>query len=59
ALLEFCDDVVLNVRADNAVAIRLYQSLGYAVRAEFEERLVIRRSALALPRLLRRIFGGA
>ena len=59
ALLDFCDDVVLNVRADNSVAIRLYESLGYSVRAEFEERLVIRRSALALPRLLRRIFGGA
>ena len=58
ALLDFCDDVVLNVRSDNSVAIRLYQSLGYSVRAEFEERLVVRRSALALPRLLRRIFGG-
>ena len=57
ALLEFCDDVVLNVRADNAVAIRLYLSLGYETRAEFEERLVVRRSAIDLPRLVRRIFG--
>jgi RimJ/RimL family protein N-acetyltransferase len=57
ALLEFCDDVVLNVRADNQTAIRAYASLGYEVRAEFEERLVIRRTTLGLPRLLRRLFG--
>jgi len=58
-LLGYCDDVVLNVRADNPVAVRAYASLGYEVQAEFEERLVVRRSGNALPRLLRRLFGGA
>ena len=58
-LLEFCDDVVLNVRSDNSAAIHAYASLGYSVKAEFEERLVIRRSSLSVPRFLRRFFGGA
>lgn len=59
ALLDFCDDVVLNVRADNPTAIRAYESLGYEVRAEFEERLVIRRTSIGIPRLLRRLFGAS
>ena len=57
ALLGFCDEVVLNVRRDNAVAIAVYTSLGYSVKAEFEERLVIRRSGISVPRMLRRLFG--
>ena len=57
ALLGFCDEVVLNVRRDNAVAIAVYTSLGYSVKAEFEERLVIRRSGISVPRILRRLFG--
>ncbi|MFM2097448.1 MAG: hypothetical protein RIT06_76 [Chloroflexota bacterium] len=57
ALLAFCDLVVLNVRSDNPEAINVYRSLGYTVRAEFEERLVVRRAPLGIPRLLRRIFG--
>ena len=56
-LLEFCDEVVLNVRSDNSAAIHAYASLGYSVKAEFEERLVIRRSSISMPRFLRRIFG--
>jgi RimJ/RimL family protein N-acetyltransferase len=58
-LLEFCDEVVLNVRSDNSAAIRAYAALGYSVKAEFEERLVIRRSSISMPRFLRRIFGSA
>ena len=58
-LLEFCDEVVLNVRSDNSAAIHAYVSLGYSVKAEFEERLVIRRSSISMPRFLRRIFGSA
>jgi ribosomal protein S18 acetylase RimI-like enzyme len=46
------------VRSDNAAAVKVYESLGYSVKAEFEERLVIRRSNIMLPRFLRRIFGG-
>lgn len=58
ALLAFCDEVVLNVRSDNPAAVKVYESLGYRVKAEFEERLVIRRTNITLPRFLRRIFGG-
>ena len=58
-LLEICDEVVLNVRSDNTAAIRVYAALGYSVKAEFEERLVIRRSSISMPRFLRRIFGSA
>ena len=57
-LLAFCDEVVLNVRSDNPAAVKVYESLGYSVKAEFEERLVIRRTNITLPRFLRRIFGG-
>jgi ribosomal protein S18 acetylase RimI-like enzyme len=49
--------VVLNVQRDNAAAIAVYTSLGYSVKAEFEERLVIRRSGISVPRILRRLFG--
>jgi GNAT superfamily N-acetyltransferase len=58
-LLRYCDDVVLNVRADNPPAIAAYLALGYEEHARFEERL-IRRTAPswpALPRQLRRFFG--
>ncbi len=47
-LLRFCDQVVLNVRADNPPAIAAYRRLGYAEYTRFEERLVHRLgSALA------------
>jgi ribosomal protein S18 acetylase RimI-like enzyme len=42
-LLRTCDDVVLNVRADNPPALAAYHSLGYADYCRFEERLVHRR----------------
>ena len=38
-LLEFCDHVVLNVRADNPPALSAYKRLGYAEHVRFEERL--------------------
>jgi ribosomal protein S18 acetylase RimI-like enzyme len=38
-LLEFCDHVVLNVRADNPPALNAYRRLGYAEHVRFEERL--------------------
>ncbi len=41
-LLRFCDQVVLNVRADNAPALAAYQRLGYQTYLAFEERLVHR-----------------
>jgi ribosomal protein S18 acetylase RimI-like enzyme len=41
-LLRFCDQVVLNVRADNPPAIAAYRRLGYAEYTRFEERLVHR-----------------
>ena len=58
-LLRYCDDVVLNVRADNPPAIAAYLSLGYEEHCRFEERL-IRRSVPswpALPGPFRRFFG--
>lgn len=41
-LLRYCDDVVLNVRADNPHAIQAYRKLGYTEHCRFEERLVRR-----------------
>jgi GNAT superfamily N-acetyltransferase len=57
-LLRYCDDVVLNVRADNPPAIQAYRKLGYTEHCRFEERLVRRTGAtwsdLTAP--LRRLF---
>jgi GNAT superfamily N-acetyltransferase len=41
-LLRTCDQVVLNVRADNPPAINAYRRLGYTEYARFEERLIHR-----------------
>jgi ribosomal protein S18 acetylase RimI-like enzyme len=41
-LLRYCDQVVLNVRADNPPALNAYRRLGYADHVRFEERLVHR-----------------
>ncbi|HEX7346258.1 MAG TPA: GNAT family N-acetyltransferase [Candidatus Limnocylindrales bacterium] len=41
-LLRACDQVVLNVRADNPPAINAYRHLGYSEHARFEERLIHR-----------------
>jgi ribosomal protein S18 acetylase RimI-like enzyme len=41
-LLRFCDQVVLNVRADNPPALAAYRRLGYQVYTSFEERLIHR-----------------
>jgi RimJ/RimL family protein N-acetyltransferase len=41
-LLKFCDQVVLNVRADNPPALAAYRRLGYQVSMTFEERLIHR-----------------
>jgi len=57
-LLRYCDQVVLNVRADNPPAIAAYRRLGYEDHGRFEERLV-RRTTPAWPDLIapfRRLF---
>jgi ribosomal protein S18 acetylase RimI-like enzyme len=41
-LLRSCDQVVLNVRADNPPAINAYRHLGYGEHVRFEERLIHR-----------------
>jgi RimJ/RimL family protein N-acetyltransferase len=41
-LLRFCDQVVLNVRADNTPALAAYRRLGYQAYLSFEERLIHR-----------------
>lgn len=59
-LLRYCDQVVLNVRADNPPAIAAYLRLGYREYCRFEERLV-RRTSPAWPDLaapFRRLFAG-
>ena len=57
-LLRTCDQVVLNVRADNPPALNAYRRLGYTEHLRFEERLVHRLGSpwpdLAGP--LRRLF---
>jgi ribosomal protein S18 acetylase RimI-like enzyme len=57
-LLRTCDQVVLNVRADNPPAINAYRHLGFGEHARFEERLIHRLGPpwadLAAP--LRRLF---
>ena len=44
-LLRMCNEVVLNVRADNPPAIAAYRALGYREHCRFEERLAHRRGA--------------
>jgi ribosomal protein S18 acetylase RimI-like enzyme len=44
-LLGMCEEVVLNVRADNPPAIAAYRALGYREHNRFEERLAHRRGA--------------
>jgi len=41
-LLRSCDQVVLNVRADNPPALQAYRRLGYEEHVRFEERLIRR-----------------
>ena len=57
-LLRTCDQVVLNVRADNPPALAAYRALGYREHVRFEERLVHRRlgrwDSIVAP--LRRLF---
>lgn len=59
-LLRECDDVVLNVRADNPSALAAYRALGFREHVRFEERLAHRRGGpwdgIIAP--LRRILGG-
>lgn len=59
-LLRSCDQVVLNVRADNPPAIAAYRRLGYREHCRFEERLA-RRTTPSWPDLVapfRRLFSG-
>ncbi len=45
-LLRFCDQVVLNVRADNPPALGAYRAIGYQEHTRFEERLVHRKGSV-------------
>jgi len=45
-LLGFCDDVVLNVRADNPPALNAYRRIGYVEHVRYEERLARRSGSL-------------
>lgn len=45
-LLGFCDDVVLNVRADNPPALSAYRRIGYLEHVRYEERLARRSGSL-------------
>jgi ribosomal protein S18 acetylase RimI-like enzyme len=59
-LLRYCDQVVLNVRADNPAAVTAYRHLGYRDYTRFEERLA-RRTTPAWPDLVgpfRRLLAG-
>jgi ribosomal protein S18 acetylase RimI-like enzyme len=59
-LLQVCDAVVLNVRADNPPALNAYRRLGYAEHVRFDERLARRLTppwSEALAAVLRRITG--
>jgi ribosomal protein S18 acetylase RimI-like enzyme len=57
-LLRFCDDVVLNVRADNPPALNAYRRIGYVEHVRYEERLARRAGSLLgeLAAALRRRF---
>jgi ribosomal protein S18 acetylase RimI-like enzyme len=57
-LLRNCDQVVLNVRADNPPALNVYRRLGYQEHCRFEERLIHRLGPpwADLPAALRRFF---
>jgi ribosomal protein S18 acetylase RimI-like enzyme len=44
-LLRTCDDIVLNVRADNPPALAAYRAIGYRDYCRFEERLIHRRGS--------------
>ena len=56
-LLRTCDQVVLNVRADNPPALQAYRRLGYQEHVRFEERLAHRLGSPwpGLPGPLRRL----
>jgi RimJ/RimL family protein N-acetyltransferase len=60
-LLRTCDQVVLNVRADNPPALAAYRRLGYREHVHFEERLVHRvrpeGGLTGLSATIRRVFG--
>jgi GNAT superfamily N-acetyltransferase len=45
-LLGFCEDVVLNVRADNPPALNAYRRIGYLEHVRYEERLARRTGSL-------------
>jgi ribosomal protein S18 acetylase RimI-like enzyme len=59
-LLRFCDQVVLNVRADNPPALAAYRRLGYQDYTLFDERLIHRREPVwsGWTSQLRRMFSG-
>jgi ribosomal protein S18 acetylase RimI-like enzyme len=59
-LLRFCDQVVLNVRADNPPALAAYHRLGYQDYCMFEERLIHRREPVwsGWSGSIHRLFGG-
>lgn len=58
-LLQWCDQVVLNVRSDNPAALQAYRRLGYVEHVRFEERLVHRLDPpwSGVATSIRRLFG--